>query len=153
MTIAAREVLDDCRGALAELDGVQGPVWRRRWITAVVLLRTVGHVLFNVDRERSQAYKKAITAARDSLKNSKPKNQIFWDFIENERNNILKQYQISAGQGATVYLGPSRSVDYHYVINTGPFAELDQRDLLRQAISWWEKYLDEIDTAASGDAP
>lgn len=46
MTLAARETLEDCRGALAELtDGVKGGQWRRRWIIAIVLLRAVGQVL------------------------------------------------------------------------------------------------------------
>jgi hypothetical protein len=50
MTAAARLVLDDCRGALADLkEGVQGAEWRRRWIVTVVLLRAVGHVLEKVD--------------------------------------------------------------------------------------------------------
>jgi hypothetical protein len=44
MTRTAREVLKDCRGAVEEIGGgVQGRAWRRRWVTAVVLLRTVGY--------------------------------------------------------------------------------------------------------------
>jgi len=41
MTQAARKVLEDCKGALADFHyGIQGGEWRRRWITSVVLLRT-----------------------------------------------------------------------------------------------------------------
>jgi hypothetical protein len=73
MTQAAREVLEDCRGAVDEIvDGIQGRSWRRRWITAVVLLRAVGHVLENVDVKISPHYKRAIREAWSKLKYSEP---------------------------------------------------------------------------------
>ncbi|MDL5030631.1 hypothetical protein QRD43_01830 [Pelomonas sp. APW6] len=94
MTTAAREALDDCKGALAELaDGVQGGQWRRRWIISVVLLRAVGHVLDNVDGSRSAAYRLAIDSWWSQLKASKPEPAIFWSLIDEERNTILKEYQ------------------------------------------------------------
>jgi hypothetical protein len=151
MTTAARAVLEDCRGALAELvDGLQGGAWRRRWITAVVLLRAVGHILDKID-SRSAKYARPIAAAWSSLNGSKPAPTIFWAFIESERNNILKEYELSAGQGATVGpLGASKpTVTHHYLINSGPFAGRDQRDVVREAIAWWEAYLDAIDKTAT----
>src|SRR5664280_946835 len=42
MTANARIVLADCREAHGELvDGLIGSLWRRRWATVVVLLRTI----------------------------------------------------------------------------------------------------------------
>lgn len=163
MTLAAREALEDCRGALAELtDGVQGRQWRRRWIVAVVLLRAVGHVLDNVDGSRSSAYRAAISNWWSRLKAAKPCPEIFWSFIEQERNTILKEYQTHAGQGVTIQLTgvelnlptgeqkvdvPKRPM-YHYTMNSGFFKGREQRELLAEAIEWWAKELDAIDAAA-----
>jgi len=149
MTEAARRVLDSCRGAVDDLpDGIQGDAWRRRWITAVVLLRAVGHVLKNVDSDQDHAYRDAIDAAWDSITTSKPNPLIFWGFIEDERNNILKENLTVAGQGVTVHLGAKPWSEHHYLINSGPFNGREQRDLLREAIAWWEGYLDQIDADA-----
>ena len=150
MTIKAREVLEDCRGALAEMtDGVQGPVWRRRWITAVTLLRTVGNVLENVDRNRSVEIAGAIDTAYESLKNSKPNPAIYWEFIYGFRNQILKQYNINAGQDVNINLGSEPIAVYSYPIINGSFIGRDQREVIREAIEWWEEYLDSIDKEAS----
>ena len=162
MTVAAREVLEDCRGALAELvDGVQGSQWRRRWIIAIVLLRAVGHVLDKIDGERSPQYKAEISRWWENLKATEPRPEIFWLFIDKERNTILKEYQTNAGQGVTVHVSgielnlqtdelevvPSKPSTYHYTMNAGHFEDRDQRELIREAIAWWERQLDEIDSA------
>ena len=150
MTQTAREVLEDCRGAVEEIGGgVQGRTWRRRWVAAVVLLRTVGYVLGRIDVNISPRYKKAIDAAWSQLGQSKPQPAIFWEFIDAERNNIIHEYEVGAGQGATVHLGQNKPTEHHYLVNTGPFAGRDQRNVLREAISWWETYLDSIDRAAN----
>lgn len=160
MTQAARKVLEDCRGALDDLqDGIQGAFWRRRWISAVVLLRTVGHVLRNIDSMTSPALKEIIEKEWNTLQKTRPEPKIFWEFIEMERNNILKEYQINAGQGITVriptlhinlktgeqYSDPPLHSLYHYTINSGVYKGRDQRDVLKEAIEWWQKYLDVID--------
>jgi hypothetical protein len=168
MTIAAREVLEDCRGALAELvDGVQGRQWRRRWIIAVVLLRAVGHVLEKVDGARSTQLRAEISRWWDNLKTTKPRPEIFWLFVEEERNTIVKEYQTNAGQGVTVQLSgielnmqtgeqkvdPPKPAIYHYTMNAGHFKDRDQRELIAQAIRWWESQLDEIDNALLRNVP
>jgi hypothetical protein len=40
---------------------------------------------------------------------------------------------------------PSLPTLYHYTINEGPYKGRDQRELLQEAIDWWEEYLDRID--------
>lgn len=149
MTLKAREVLQDCREAIDELDSnIQGSVWRRRWITAVVLLRTVGYVLDKIDSGISVEYKQAINNEWSQLNKSKEKHPIFFDFIEEERNNILKEYKTSAGQGVTVYVGFGDTLSTsknHYLMYGGKFEGREQREILIKAVKWWEDYLDKID--------
>lgn len=160
MTLAARKVLEDCKGALDDLkDCIQGSLWRRRWITAVVLLRTVGYALKTVDSTSSPKHK-AIIEKEWALNNkSNPESQIFWKFIEVERNNIIHEYQINAVQNTTIrtgtahwnlktgdqYSDPPLPTLYYYTISSGPYKGRDQRELVKEAIEWWEKYLDNID--------
>ena len=161
MTNKAREVLDDCRKAVSEIkDGVMGRKWRIRWASSVVLLRAVGHVLKKVDAARDPTLGQVIHQEWMRLNASKPEPLIFWKFIEEERNNILKEYKIVAGQGVTIRPGSmhlnltagNRTSEsnlptlYHYTINSGPFAGRDQREVLHEAIEWWQKFLDRIDT-------
>jgi hypothetical protein len=146
MTIAARDVLEDCRGVVDEIGGgVQGRAWRRRYITAVVLLRTVGYVLAKVDAKFSIAHKNAIDNAWVDLQRTRPQPEIFWSFIDSERQNIIHEYEIGAGQGATVHLGQEKPTELHYTLTTGPFAGRDQHAVLCLAIDWWEQYLSGID--------
>ncbi len=160
MTRKAREVLEDCKVAVAQLrDGVSGREWRIAWVTAVALLRAVGHVLRNVDAEASPTHAQVIDSAWEQLNRSKPDPIIFWDFIEAERNNILKEYRLSAGQGVTIRVGvahidlrtgeqwgePGEPPLYHYEMNSGPFKGTDQRVVLNQAIQWWDQYLGHIE--------
>src|SRR5687768_8643647 len=112
MTAAARDVLEDAREAVAELiDGLQGRLWRRRWFAAVALLRAVGHVLDKVDGKRSTKYRAAIDAEWPKLQ----KEPLF-DFLDAERDNIIKQYRHSAGQGVTIYW--DKPAEYHYTSTT-----------------------------------
>lgn len=114
-----------------------------------MLLRTVGYVLSKVDSLRYDAYKDAIEKAWRNLCDLKPEPTIFWEFIDEERNNIVKEYEIRAGQNDTVYLGQNKLADYQYRINAGPFNGRDQRDVLKEAIEWWESYLSDIDNDAN----
>ena len=150
MTTKARIVLDDCKVALSGFtEGIQGAEWRIKWVSIVALLRAVGHVLKNVDNNRKidPILSKIIEEQWELLKKSKPMPEIFWEFIEKERNNILKQYEIGAGQGVTINLGNKVST-YSYTVTSGPYKGRDQREVIREAIQWWEGYLDNIDKIA-----
>jgi hypothetical protein len=151
MPLQARLVLEDCRGALADLrDGVQGDEWRRRWVAALVLLRAVGHVLRNVDAGSDEKVGAVIQEKWLALNRSKPEPQIFWHFIEEERNLILKEYAIRAGQGVTIHLGgPVVEATYSYPIREGAFGGRDQREVIRTAIEWWDSYLKEIEAKSA----
>ncbi len=127
-----------------------------------MLLRAVGHVLDNVDGQRDPKLRRAINAWWIDLKSKRPEPLIFWSFIDEERNSIVKEYKTRAGQGVTVQLSgieinlrtgeqssdePKPAI-YHYVINGGPFAGREQREVLAEAIAWWEAQLQGIEAAA-----
>jgi len=132
MTARARIVLSDARDALSDLaDGVSGSEWRRRWVTAVVLLRAVGHVVDKVDAESSPAMHRAIADAWRGLGASKPEPIIFWDFIDAERNNVLKEYLLSAGQGVTVFV---RGVSARVLVSGQHAPPAEPAEPLRPAI-------------------
>jgi len=114
----------------------------------MVLLRAVGHVLDHVDAKGGPKMRAAIDSAWVALKERKPYSLIFWEFIDQERNNVLKEYAVGAGHNTTVYLNSSRPVEYEYLINVGPYKGRRQREVVLEAIEWWTRYLDAIDAAA-----
>ncbi len=127
-------------------EGIMGARWRVRWVAAIALLRAVGHVLRNVDSKTDPGWKNAIDAAWSQLLASKPKPAIYWEFIQDERNSVLKEYRPKAGQGVTIHVG-STPVEYAYAMNDGTYKGRDPRDVVREAIDWWDDYLRDIEKA------
>ena len=149
----ARDVLADCKHALDLLQEESQPeTFRVLWAAGVALARAVGHVLQKVDGEQNDAMKRAVAAAYASWKADKPGNAIFWEFIEEERNQVLKRYEIGffAGPVDVVAGGEVHTLDDHLFcpITDGAFAGEDCRDVLEQAIEWWKRQLAEIESAA-----
>ena len=145
MELVARTTLEDCRVARSNIDGqIQGSQWRVNWIAAVALLRAVGHVL----KHQADVCGDPILEKIINDKWDQPKPDIYREFIEKERNNILKEYQINAGQGVTVRPGWGETTR-DYTINRGYGAGSDQREVLKDAIDWWDQYLSQIENQYS----
>lgn len=160
MTSKAREVLDDCRAALLLLEGeVDGQRWRIHWAAAVALIRAVGHVLDKVDG-RDPLIKHAATAAFKRWKGTDPEHEIFREFIERERNSLLKEYRSDVHPLAEVVLSlefstqpeaggaPIRSShiaelpeNTYRPLLDGPWEGDDAREVLSEAIAWWDRQL------------
>ena len=166
MTTTARLALLDCEAALEDLRSEpRGLQWRTRWAAAVALLRAVGHILKNVDHQSSRAMAVAIDAEFAALKATKPEPAIFWQFIDQERNNILKSYKPSAKQNVTIqvptivvnrhtreaWMEGETEVAYDHVMSDGPFQGRDPREIVAQAVVWWREYLDRVDQRALGN--
>jgi len=129
--------------------------FRVLWVASVALSRAVGHVLQKVDSNTSPRIKLAISQAYSSWKADPDSHQIFFDFIENERNSVLKQYEFGFMSGPIdVLVVPSASL-FSFTDNLfcplcdGRFSGEDCRDVLELAIIWWTKQLDLIDEAAA----
>ena len=169
MTRAARDVLADCRLALEMLQDEADPDrWRVHWAGAVALLRAVGHVLLNVDQSADRAVAEAGKAAHHRWKSDDPAHSIYRDFIEDERNNILKEYRSKVHPLETVEVavrltlqnpetGEAKYVDQVMPLDENPFRPMtegygegeDARDVYQEAVDWWERELCAIDAAAS----
>ncbi len=120
MTILAREVLSDCERLLGELTPeMPATLWRPRWAGLVALLRAVGHVLDKVDGARSPEARQVIDEAWMEPRGCKPEPKIFWEFIDAERNNVLKAYTLSVSVNITVRPTNWRSFAPHSTRPTG----------------------------------
>jgi hypothetical protein len=150
VTAHARLVLADCEMALGDVEaGTATEVWRTRWVGLVALLRVVGHVLNNVDAEVSREATEAIRSAWMRLHDSKPEPWIFWSFIEDERNNVLKLYQLAPRKNITLRPGavgqPSGPTTHELFFTGGSYRGRPPLDVCRDAIAFWRAYVDEID--------
>jgi hypothetical protein len=168
MTYKSREVLSDCRVALSLLEEEKDiQRWRVHWAAAVALIRAVGHVLDKVDG-RDAIVKQAAKTAFQRWKGSDAKHEIFREFIERERNNLLKEYHsdvhplgevpiaiqytaVPLKGGDPVMLGQVAEIgeNIYRPMLDGPWEGDDARDVLIAAINWWERQLNAIDRVVS----
>lgn len=171
MTERARLVLQDCEHAISKHSlSLTAEAFRVSWVSIGTLLRAVGHVLHKVDGPTSSAMAAAVDAKWSELKASRPHPAIYWHFIEQERNNVLKLYQLNVrrdtifrnrgsggrstlfridevnARGGETIGGDDRRVSH---IATGPFAERYERELALEAHHWWASFLDEVDVLAT----
>ena len=155
MMVAATKVLADCEAALEMLEDERDEQrWRVLWVGALALLRAVGHVLWKVDGQIPHA-REAIKAAYESWKGKQPEHIVFRDFIERERNRILKTNQMNVVDSAkvAVVVGDSDAgyvtgiLDENLVrpVEMGFRVGEDARDVYREAIAWWDEELTRLE--------
>jgi hypothetical protein len=172
MTARARLVLEDCKLALQLLENETDlRRWRLHWVSAIALIRAVGHVLDKVDG-KSKAVKDASREAFARWTGAAPEHEIFREFIERERNTILKEYEFNLHPGEQVEvampvtlkrLSDGAIIEAATVLPIGDniyrplldgFREGDDaRDVLSDAVEWWEKELDAIDRRIAATQP
>ena len=107
VTTRSRVALADCEHALADFEAsANTPYQRPRWVAVITLLRIVGHVLDKVDKPAaSNEAQQRIDDAWKQLNATKPEPRIFHDFIDGDRNLLLKQYQVRSQVNVTIQLG------------------------------------------------
>lgn len=157
-------MLGDCRVALQLLEEEKdGPRWRVHWAAAVALVRAVGHVLIKVDACDDSDLRRIANKAFKRWRTEKA-HEIFLEFIEKERNNVLKEYQSSvhphpvAPLAVTYTLqplegGPEQQLhqlaelpeNIYRPMLDGPWEGDDAREVLTAAIEWWEAELSAIE--------
>lgn len=160
---AAHKVLQDSKYAIsAYSDDLQAEDLRIAWIAIITLLRAVGHVLHNVDEEKSQAHKNVIAHWWKNLNKTKPRPEIFWEFIEVERNRFLKEYnlgikrivEIPSGVKENHFIGVVVSANggcrisggrlLSSVITSGHFSGKTDKEVAWQAYDWWKQELGKL---------
>lgn len=168
MARVARQVLADCVIALEMLEAEQDLArWRVHWAGALALLRAVGHVLHKVDGADPKV-RRQIDVAYERWKSQRTKNAIFWEFIEQERNNILKEYRFNlhpldhVDVAVMLTAEQSESGEIVQIPEIIPIGENiyrpvidgysegdDARDVYQEALDWWKAELAAIERAIS----
>lgn len=140
-TLTAWKPFFQCQSTIFTIDhsdiGDEYPEWRMFWVYLVVMFRTVGHVLDKVDSNISSVHSAVIRHRWSEWKQNKRDSWIFWEFIEEERNNILKSFDFGVSVSSGAY--------FHDELG------LSGRELIGEAAYWWRHQLEEIerDIAAS----
>ena len=141
----AQQILDRGQVALEMLeeenDFARIPVL---WTAGVAIARSVGHVL-KIDAAADPQIERRLNQRWPQWK----EEPIFKNFIEDERNLILKE---GAGGFATssktqlTARGERFSLDHtiYWPMHDGPYAGEDCRDVLREALDWWQAKLSEL---------
>ncbi|WP_163009210.1 hypothetical protein [Pseudomonas viridiflava] len=163
-TFNARRVLSDVEVVREKLEDETGFIeWRLQWVTAIVLIRAVGHVLNKVDGNVTPIVRTLASELHRRWKTGGENDAIFRDFIEQERNSILKEYEFGMSEGpvpvsvtmvhaVTGELFEQRAAIGENVYRpmwSGPYEGEDGRTLLDEAISWWRVQLDWIDSESA----
>lgn len=155
MTLTARKILDDCRYAHELLDTEECErKFKVLWVSCSSLLRAVGHALHKVDGKRDEATAKAVDEWWAYLKANRDEHKIFFEFIERERNNVLKEYEMGFFSGEIDVLVKATGEVYRLAetafcpMSSGTYEGEDCRDTANIAIEWWEEQLSEIERMA-----
>ena len=149
--LAARRALRDAYRAKNEFSAALSSknlaTIRLRWITAITILRAVGHTLVNIDASRSSALHSAIDSAWNRWKSDSFQNLIFHEFIEKERNTILKEYRTSLFASPSQQSKFSNNAEHYSTVLVGDRAYYPL-EALNVSLEWWETELDRIEAQA-----
>lgn len=91
----ARRMLLDCLQNRRDLDSAEmgTTAWRNAWVGTIAVLRGIGHALAKEDALRSRYLAVAVETAWERWKNDLYSSQVFFGFIDAERNDLLKGYR------------------------------------------------------------
>jgi hypothetical protein len=102
----ARKVLPRAEHMLAELrkDPQDIVAWEAILTACIAILRSVGHVLDKVDGKTNPRLRQSIDSWWVKIKEGEQSKNppIFWAFIDEERNLILKKNQLRTGESTMV---------------------------------------------------
>ncbi len=119
------------------------------------LLRTVGYVLRKGGCRVLEPCSGQGELSLDALDAQKAEHSLFWEFIDNERHRILKEYELGFvyGEHMVIVESPSNTdvnpfilgPDLYVPLDDGEFAGEDVRDLIRDSVAWWDQELGAVE--------
>ena len=161
---AAYKVLRDVKWLRDRLEDEPGYTeWRLYWVACVVLLRTVGHVAEKVD---GRANKDLLRGSKEVFESWKAGDEhlIFREFINKERNSILKEYETGMSEGPIPVVARTlgldgASADFGYLIEENVYRPIaggyydgeDGRTLIDEGLVWWDTQIKRMEKIANGD--
>ena len=126
------------------------PKWEIPWVGTCTLLRT-SIDLFQVDQNRCRNDKigQAIRVEWELVDKNREDHKIFWDFLREERNNIIHYYEWAAShvwlnEDGTKRPAPGlleslpEGVRSFLVMSRGPYEGHNSMDLLKESADWVE---------------
>jgi len=168
MEFLASKVLTDCRIACNELEKAEtienDSLIRLRWFTCLALLRAVGHVIDKVDKKNNLQYVNIF----DEVFQKNKSDKIFKNFINKERNLILKEYQntiikvpserlesnylqlndegdcLDVGDGNNLKISEDRLIKRYFKKGEGFEKYQLLHEIVSEGIKWWSEYIDQI---------
>lgn len=159
MALRAKTVLADCEIAYTLLmrEEKDSPTWKVHWVACLALLRTVGSVLEKVDKKADEKHKQVITNKWNEWNSEKAAHPIFWNFIKAERDNLVKEYRFGVepepnylvtedGDRIVTDQGDAIATeDDYFRLSHVEFENREGRNVIREAINWWQKQLEGIE--------
>jgi uncharacterized phage-associated protein len=146
----SRKVLRDVQHIIEWLENEEDEFrFRTAVIAAITLLRTVGHALRKVDAARNPELKPIVEQRYAAWKADPDRARIFFEFIEQERNLILKEYEVRIEFSPMITTSEATHAwrvgsNIFCPVASGHYAAQDVRDVLREAVAWWAAELNRI---------
>jgi hypothetical protein len=139
MTTAARKALKSLELAHDMLKEQPDPErFNVVYLSCLVLCRSIGHVLQKVDAVESKRHRSAIESAYRRWKSSDHDQRIFKNFIEENRNELIKEsnfkYEIISSFPYALAVLNEELLGYDYPV-----------DAIGICINWWHVQLREIE--------
>ncbi len=143
------EVIQACEHAASE------PEFRTYWFCSIAMLR-IGHVLQKYDASDDPMVSRIVAELWSQWKSDPESRQIFFDFLETERNQSLKEYEFSFYSGGHMVpvmvdthemaVVGELATDIYRPIESGPYAGVDARDVLTEVREWWDRQLRRVES-------
>lgn len=168
MNLLSKKALKDCKFACWELANAEEKndiqIIKLRWFTCLALLRSIGHIIDKADKENNKKYKHIFEDYHRKKKN----DDIFKNFIEKERNLILKEYIdyikeekkevvesftlvdeegncIVDENGNRLVSEPCNLVTKYFNKSDGFAKGKLLHQIVEMGIEWWENYIKELE--------
>jgi hypothetical protein len=141
-----------------EAPQIDRQTYRIHWVTVCALLRAVGHVLDKVDSAARPELARVVNDKWLEWKADREQHAIFWEFIEAERNVLLKSYEaryfdrnvtiahIPGEDGEPISFEIKEDLFSIFTpITSGRYSGEDARDIAKEAVAWWQEQLDDLE--------